>query len=354
VNRNEARGIIPGHRKDGHEPHRGSEGGIMRNSLATLGKAALSFSLLAVLGARGRAASIAGGTQIQVRLLNKLDTGEAKAGQSFSATVAQPVVVRGRTILARGATVRGRVVEVVSSGRLQKPASITLELTQARGNTLHTQPLRIDAKSHLVRNAELIGGGAGAGALLGALAGGKKGAAIGALVGGGAGTATAYMTGKKEIVLPVEAALTFIAVGASGETGSTTRTHSESRARQSGQNLKSEGDQGEDEGNDEREDGLVFSPHDQEVIRGYFLANTSNLPPGLAKRGGNLPPGLEKHLERDGTLPPGLQKRVEPFPASLEQRLPRLPGGYSRVILGGRALILDRGNKILDIMFIKQ
>jgi len=54
-----------------------------------------------------------------------------------------------------------------------------------------------------------IGGGAGAGALIGALAGGGKGAAIGAVAGGGAGTAGAAFTGNKEIVLPSETALSF-------------------------------------------------------------------------------------------------------------------------------------------------
>lgn len=96
---------------------------------------------------------------------------------------------------------------------------------------------------------------------------------------------------------------------------------------------------------------IAFSVHDQSVIRDYYQDHRSNLPPGLAKRGGNLPPGLQKHLERDGTLPPGLQKRVQPFPEDLEARLPRLPSDYHRVILGADIMILDRRTqKILDIV----
>ncbi len=96
---------------------------------------------------------------------------------------------------------------------------------------------------------------------------------------------------------------------------------------------------------------IVFTVHDQDIIRGYYHDRYSNLPPGLAKRGGNLPPGLQKHLERDGQLPPGLQKRVEPFPEELERRLPRLPEEYSRVTLGVDILILDRRTqRIMDIV----
>ncbi len=96
---------------------------------------------------------------------------------------------------------------------------------------------------------------------------------------------------------------------------------------------------------------IVFSVHDQEIIRSYYRDQYSNLPPGLAKRGGNLPPGLQKHLERDGTLPPGLQKRVQPFPPELEARLPRLPDSYRRVVLGADIIILDRRTqRIMDIV----
>lgn len=96
---------------------------------------------------------------------------------------------------------------------------------------------------------------------------------------------------------------------------------------------------------------IVFSSRDRDLIRDYYRDQYSNLPPGLAKRGGNLPPGLQKHLERDGTLPPGLQKRIQPFPYELERRLPRLPDEYRRVTLGVDILIVDRRTqRIMDIV----
>ena len=96
---------------------------------------------------------------------------------------------------------------------------------------------------------------------------------------------------------------------------------------------------------------IIFHPDDQQVIVEYFR-NTSNLPPGLAKRGGNLPPGLQKQLQRNGHLPPGLEKRLTPFPEDLERRLPRLPTIYRRGTIGNRAVIVDAANLIIDIIDI--
>jgi hypothetical protein len=86
----------------------------------------------------------------------------------------------------------------------------------------------------------------------------------------------------------------------------------------------------------------VFGPRDRDIIGGYYRNRDSNLPPGLAKRGGKLPPGLERQLERNGTLPPGLQKRLEPFPLELNRQLPPLPPGYARGVIGGSAIVVNR------------
>jgi len=298
----------------------------------------------------GFAQTVSGGTEIKVRLLETLDTSKAKSGQLFMATVAEPVTYRGRTVLARGTAVQGRVTDVVRPGRLQRPASITLQLTNiigTRGSAgIQAQTLQIDGQSHAVRNVALIGGGAAAGAVLGGVAGGGKGAAIGTAVGAGAGTATAYLTGKQELVLPVETLLTFVVSGESlapPETPAPARMESNAR-RGRGDARSAEQD---------AYDALIFSERDQRLIRAYFRPRGGRgLPPGLAKRNGNLPPGLEKQMQRNGVLPPGLHKRAEPFPMELSRQLPRLPAGYSRVIIEGRAMNVGSDNRVVDILFI--
>jgi len=95
---------------------------------------------------------------------------------------------------------------------------------------------------------------------------------------------------------------------------------------------------------------ITFGERDREIIRNYCSRSSSNLPPGLAKRGGQLPPGLEKQLHRNGQLPPGLQKKVDRCPKELERLLPPLPANYARVFVGGRGLIVDAQFNILDII----
>lgn len=101
-------------------------------------------------------------------------------------------------------------------------------------------------------------------------------------------------------------------------------------------------------------EAVVFSDRDQQIIRNYY-SQGRGLPPGLAKKG-ELPPGLAKRLRRTGSLPPGLQKRygAEPFPVSLEQQLPKLPVGFSRIMVAGRAVLLDRNYGVRDIIALAE
>jgi hypothetical protein len=309
----------------------------------------LAASIPAPAIQKGKAAiAVPAGTEIQVRLSTPLDTGEAEAGQTFNGTVAEPVVANGKTLLAKGAAVQGKVTEAVSSGRLKRPASITLVLT-----SVSTEPLKIDGKSHLVRNVALIGGGAGAGAAVGGATGGKKGAAVGAAIGGAAGTAVAFMTGKDEIELPAEMELPFVASGGAGLAPSASSMGG--TVKESAPPGEAYQDTGSRAGKRSATEKIqaIFTDRDRELIRGYYSGG-KGLPPGLAKRGGNLPPGLAKQLRKNGTLPPGLQKKVEPFPADLDRQLSPLPSGLSRVMVAGRAILRDRNNRILDLMALAQ
>ena len=165
------------------------------------------------LAATMAASTIPAGTPVTVRLTSGISSKTAQAGQTFEGTVARDVIVQGRTVAKSGAPVRGRVTYAKPSGRLHHPGQLTLRLTSVEGQAVQSSAVRRQGKSHKKSNVTKIGGGAAAGALIGALAGGGKGAAIGMLAGGAAGTGLAAATGKQEAVFPDESALTFTITG---------------------------------------------------------------------------------------------------------------------------------------------
>lgn len=310
-------------------------------------------------------------SSVSVRLVNKLSTESAQPGDTFAATLAEPLVVDGRLIAQKNARVSGHVREAVSSGRLKRPALLTLRLdnvqTPSRSLALQSQDLTIKAGSHTTRNVVIIGGSTGAGAIIGGIAGGGKGAAIGAATGAGAGTLAAFLTGKKEIELPSETLLTFETVSTSlsqrelarypragsPSAGDAYREESDARASRQRDRRGASGDDDDDEGFDRdgsRDGGPVFTRRERVLISDWFRFNRGGLPPGLAKRD-RLPPGLEKQLRERGTLPPGLQKKVQPLPYDLERQLRRLPAGYRRVALGGNVILLNETTAVIyDIL----
>jgi hypothetical protein len=362
----------------------------LRNNLllVLLLTAALAGSAMAAVNA-----NIPAGARLSVRVTEKLSSETSHVGDRFHGTLAAPVVVNGRTLFPQGAEVTGQVAHVKSSGRLSSPGELTLVLRTVRSGSrtynVSANPFVIKGESHTKSNVTKIGATTALGAMLGGIFGGGKGAAIGAASGAAAGTGVAAATGKKPAVVESEAVLAWTVGAPPAAPAPQPAAQAAPQPRQPDQDAYSgyedqgpppdqgpyverrprrhdddedDDDQGEDHDRGGRiyraDDGYGrgpegFSDRERDVISDCMADSYRDLPPGLAKRGGNLPPGLERHLQRNGTLPPGLQKRVRLLPDQCEERLPRLPGGWARVVLGARIMLLDPDQRIVDIFWLR-
>jgi hypothetical protein len=156
---------------------------------------------------------IPSGTPITIRMIDAVDSRTAQPGQTFRASVDDPVMLGGETVIARGADVVTRLVEVKEPGKLAGGGQLTLALVSVEidGEPVEVNTLTFTAagESRKGQSAKVIGGTAALGAIIGAIAGGGKGAAIGAVAGGGAGTAVQVLTKGPEVRIPSETRLTF-------------------------------------------------------------------------------------------------------------------------------------------------
>jgi hypothetical protein len=152
-------------------------------------------------------------TAIYVRLQQSISSATAQSGQNFSAVLDEPLVVDGQTLAPSGTAVTGKVVSARESGHLHNAGYLRITLSSMTVNgksvPLQTNSMFVSGGSYKKRNLAFVGGGAGGGALLGALVGGGKGAIIGSAVGAAGGTTAAYATGKKEVGFVAERRLGF-------------------------------------------------------------------------------------------------------------------------------------------------
>ena len=150
---------------------------------------------------------IPAGAVLELELLTALDSGVNQPGDEIQARTLSPIYVEGELVLDSGALVEGRVTEVEASGRVKGRAVLgfTFERLDTPGGRkkIRTSYVAEEAGSGKKKDAAIIGGAAGVGAIVGGIIGGKKGAAIGASVGGAGGTGVVLGTKGEEVRIPV-------------------------------------------------------------------------------------------------------------------------------------------------------
>ncbi len=153
------------------------------------------------------------GTVFTVRLDRALSTARNRSGDPFVAVLDQPIAVDGTDVLPVRTRFTGHVIVSRSSGRLEGRGVLDITLDGFDLSGQHYPVVTsVDSRAteaHKKRNLELIGGGAGLGAVVGGLTGGGKGAAIGAGVGAAGGAGVAATTGKKNVDVAAETVFRF-------------------------------------------------------------------------------------------------------------------------------------------------
>lgn len=158
--------------------------------------------------------TLASGTVLTIRMVDSVDSERDRVGQTFRASLDEPVVDSGgNTLIPRGADVVVKLVDDQQSGKLAGRTVLTLDLASVRVNgrdvEIDTQSVTEQSGSRTARSGKVIGGTAALGAIIGAIAGGGKGAAIGAGAGAGAGTVAEVATKGQRVRIPSETRLTF-------------------------------------------------------------------------------------------------------------------------------------------------
>jgi hypothetical protein len=154
------------------------------------------------------------GTDISVRMIDAVDSSQATVGQTFRASISDPLTYNGMTLVPRGADAVVKLVNAHDSGKLTGKADVTLALWSVKVDgkmvDVNTQTISKQSDSGKgTKTGTMAGGGAVAGAIIGAIAGGGKGAAVGAGAGAAAGTGVSAVTKGPTVKVPSETVLTF-------------------------------------------------------------------------------------------------------------------------------------------------
>jgi hypothetical protein len=186
----------------------------MRRLLGVLGAI-----LLAGSGWAQNASSVPEGTALKVKLETTISTFSSKVGDPFQGKLSEAVVVSGKTMIPAGARVEGRVTKLDEPRRLKGKPTIglfpehvimpdgqrymlnaVLVDTDIKGTDVNEEG-QFKGAGHDRRDQIEVGGGTGAGMLVGGLIGGGPGLLVGGAIGAGA-TATHWLVQRRSAILP--------------------------------------------------------------------------------------------------------------------------------------------------------
>lgn len=141
------------------------------------------------------------GTIISLKMDTEINSASFSVGDTFTTTVAKPVLARNFVVMPQDIMVEGRITKIARSGYGGKNGSLEVkfEAVQFPGDvrrSLHAVPVKdFRPRSALSENILTFTGISVAGAVIGALTKRSKGMLAGTLI--GAGTGISVVLGKK-------------------------------------------------------------------------------------------------------------------------------------------------------------
>ncbi len=153
------------------------------------------------------------GSEIKLRTDENITATPSNAGHTYSASVSQDVTdANGKVIIPKGS----RATLMATKGANANEVELALKSLTVNNHKYNVATNSVahngggkEGVGKNKRTAKYVGGGALAGTLIGAIAGGGKGAAIGALAGGAAGAGAQTLTKGKQINIPAETEMGF-------------------------------------------------------------------------------------------------------------------------------------------------
>ena len=182
-------------------------------NLVRLKQAGVGERVLAAIVSKAASREIPAGTNIVVRLIDGIDSETNKAGDTFRASLEEPLVLGGETIAPKGADAVVKLAAEQESGKLTGKTELSVRLISL---TIGGKPVAVETSavsqasgSQGMQTAKTAAAVGAVGAIIGAIAGGGRGAAIGAGAGAAAGAGSQVFLGGQRVRIPSETVLTF-------------------------------------------------------------------------------------------------------------------------------------------------
>lgn len=172
--------------------------------------------------------SIPAGSVLHCRLTQTLSTFMNAHGDSFTATVSEPVVIDGHEVIPAGARIEGRIAQMQRPGRIRGvgqmrltaekvvmpdgatyPLSAILAAVYGAEAKVHGEEGAVKGPNSRLRTVEEVGAGMGGGGLLGTIFGGFTGTLVGGAIGGAAGFVDTMRKRGPDLALPAGTQLNY-------------------------------------------------------------------------------------------------------------------------------------------------